>query len=32
MNTKEAEFETMSNIKLPKAERWEVIRHLQRRC
>jgi hypothetical protein len=31
MNAKEAEFGIMSNIKLPEAERWEIIRHLQRR-
>jgi hypothetical protein len=30
MDAKEAEFEIASFFKLPKAERWEIIRHLQR--
>ena len=31
VNAKEAEFEITSFFKLPDAERWEIIRHLQRR-
>ena len=31
MDAKKAEFEITSFFKLPKAERWEIIRHLQRR-
>jgi hypothetical protein len=31
VDAKEAEFEITSFLKFSKAERWEIIRHLQRR-
>jgi hypothetical protein len=32
VDANEAEFEITSFFKLPKAERWKIIRHCQRRA
>ena len=31
VHAKEVEFEITSFLRLPKTDRWEIIRHLQRR-